>query len=161
MKKGIYRLALVLSGVLLVGQISAYATSPSPAFGGWSESKGYYINGVSGYYTDYVDIPAVESEISVCGTGTGTPATKPESHTGKRLSRVIDNSGDVEEAAYGHTLWAYKYHYTTARMELSNGEVKTSSGRKWGYDETEATSPYYYAALFENTEARSYWGSEA
>ena len=160
-KKGICRLVLVLVVVLSVGQISVHATSRSTVFGGWSESKGYYINDVPGYYTDYADIPDIKSEISVCGTGTGTPADKPESHTGKRLSRVIENSGDIEEAAYGKTKWANKYHYTTARMELSDGTVKTTSGRQWGWNETEATSPYYYRALFENTEARSYWGSQS
>lgn len=87
------------------------------------------------------------------------PSPTPDKHTGKRLSRIINSGGDAEYAAFGETLWYYKYHYTTAQMELSNGTVKTTSGRQWGDNATKATSPYYLPGLFENTEARTYWGS--
>lgn len=85
---------------------------------------------------------------------------KPKKHTGKRLSKQIDNAGTFEYAAYGETTWKDTYHYTTARMELSNGTVKTTSGRQWGTGYIEATSPYYLPKFFENTEARTYWGKD-
>lgn len=49
--------------------------------------------------------------------------------------------------------------FGNAQIELSNGTVKTSSGRQWGVNATKATSPYYLPGMFENTEARTYWGS--
>lgn len=68
--------------------------------------------------------------------------------------------GDNEYAAYGETKWQGVYHYTTAQMELSNGTVKTTSGRQYGYNQTSAQSPWYLPkSLFENTEARTYWGT--
>lgn len=89
----------------------------------------------------------------------GTPSETPDKHTGKRLSKIINKDGFTKYAAFGETLWYYKYHYTTAQMELSNGTVKTTSGRQWGENATKATSPYYLPDAFENTEARTYWGS--
>lgn len=127
---------------------SAFAANISNVSGGWSESGGYYING------DF-DI----SNNSEMILSTGTPSATPNSHTGSRLSRAIDSAGTTEDAAHGETVWFYKYHYTTARMELSNGTVKTTSGRQWGDNATEATSPYYVRGILENTEARTYWGS--
>lgn len=82
---------------------------------------------------------------------------KPKSHTGKRLTS-IDKDGIQSHAAYGETIWKDTYHYTTARMENTKGDVRTTSGRQWGTGYTEATSPYYTPKIFENTEARTYWG---
>lgn len=61
----------------------------------------------------------------------------------------------------GATTWATVDHYTTAQMELSNGTVKTTSGRQFNPDgkwDSSATSPYYLHKLTENTEVRTYWG---
>lgn len=130
----------------------------SSVSGGWSESTGYYVNGVSGMTDTYTFGTPVVSNLKV--KASGTPSKTPDKHTGKRLTRIVDNSGgDAEYAAFGETLRYYKYHYTTARMELSNGTVKTTSGRQWGENATKATSPYYLPGLFDNTEARTYWGS--
>ena len=87
------------------------------------------------------------------------PSPTTDRHTGNLLSKIVNSGGDPAYAAYGETLWYYKYHYTNARMELSNGTVKKESGRQWGQNATKATSPYYMPGLFENTEARTYWGS--
>lgn len=146
MKKNRKRFA-TLALVLVISTIatSAFAAGTGKVSGGWSESRGYYVN-------NYVD-----NGISVCATG--VPTTTPNSHTGKRLQIVVNSGGDGASAAHGETVWYYKYHYTTARMELTNGTVKTTSGRVWDYNATVATSPYYLADLFENTEARTYWGS--
>lgn len=143
-KNGKVFLMLALALSISAVTTSAFATETGKISGGWSESRGYYVN-------NYVD-----DGISVCAEG--TPTATPNSHKGERWDKVKDNGGDVYSAAHGETVWYYKNHYTTARMELSNGTVKTTSGRVWGMDETKATSPYYLPGLFENTEARTYWG---
>lgn len=88
----------------------------------------------------------------------GTPTKTPNRHTGKRLIKAINSAGDKAYAAYGETVWYYKWHYTTARMELTNGTVKTTSGRRIMENASHAESPYYTPKTFENTEARTYWG---
>lgn len=142
-RKSIAALALVL--IVSAITTSAFAAETGKISGGWSESRGYYVN-------NYVDDGA-----SVCADG--TPTATPNSHKGERWDKVVNSGGDTASAAHGETVWFYKYHYTTARMELKNGTVKETSGRVWGDNATEATSPYYLPGLFENTEARTYWGS--
>lgn len=128
--------------------VSAFASSgeKQAISGGWSESKGYYTN-----YNNNSSISALVRT---------TASSVPDSHTGKRLSNNINGSGQpvFEYAAFGATVWKDVYHYTTARMELSNGTVKTTSGRVWGTSGTTATSPWYLPGMFENPEARTYWG---
>lgn len=159
------RIIAVLTAVTLIGSatgVSTFAanTDKSSVSGGWSESTGYYIDGAAGTTDTYNSGTSAVPGLKVTSAfASNTPSATPDKHTGKRLTRIINSGGDTESAAFGETVWYYKYHYTTARMELSNGTVKTTSGRQWGENATKATSPYYLPGLFENTEARTYWGS--
>lgn len=128
-------LSLSLFTVAIPGFASQTESNPS---GGWSESKGYYTNS--------------EGSMSTFST------SSPDSHVGERLTKIESAGGVVFYAAYGATVWKNTYHYTTAQMELSNGTVKTTSGRQWGTGGTTAQSPWYLPGSFENTEARTYWG---
>ncbi|MFD3260264.1 hypothetical protein ACE3MQ_16880 [Paenibacillus lentus] len=135
-----------LSLSLLIGAIPSFASTVAQqkASGGWSESGGYYVNSQS------------KNGISLFAS------SKPDSHVGKRLKENINPGGEpvFRYAAKGDTVWSGVYHYTTARMELSNGTVKTTSGRQWDWNGTTATSPWYTPGIFDNTEARTYWGTE-
>lgn len=125
--------SMLLLGTIASTGIVANATSNvDKATGGWSESKGYYTNITKG--------------------------SSPESHTGKRESEVYNSGGDVRMRAFGATVWKNTYHYTRARMEKTNGTVKSDSGRQYGTGGTTATSPWAYPGIFENLEARTYWG---
>ena len=73
-------------------------------------------------------------------------------------SQVYNSSGDVRARAVGTTVWKNTYHFTRARMEKTNGTVKTDSGRQYGTGGTTATSPWAYPGVLENLEARTYWG---
>lgn len=157
------KIITLLSIVTLIGSIPALNAFAADAdkggiSGGWSESTGYYVNGVSGTADTYTYGTPVVQGLKVM-TRANQPSPTPDKHTGKRLTKIVDNGGTTAYAAFGETLWYYKYHYTTARMELSNGTVKTTSGRQWGMNATKATSPYYFPDVFDNTEARTYWGS--
>lgn len=126
------KLKVTITGCALAFSIfstTAFAANTLNVSGGWSESGGYYINDDSNISNN------TEMVLS-----TGTPSATPNSHKGTRLNRLLSSGGDTESAAHGETVWFYKYHYTTARMELSNGTVKTTSGRQWGQNATEATS---------------------
>lgn len=159
-------------GVATMLLVSAIATSVfaqninTSVSGGWSESTGYYINNAEGTTEAYTPSTSEVSNLQVLSESDAsvmainTPSATPDKHIGKRLKKIFDNGGgDTASAAYGETLWYYKYHYTTARMESRDGTVKTTSYRQWGDNATKATSPYYVPKLFENTEARTYWGS--
>lgn len=133
-------------GMSLITSHSAFglqltATTPS---GGWSESEGYYTNS---YQNRGIQAAA---------------ASSPETHYGERQNKVVDNAGTTGHQAYGYTKWSGKYHYTTARMEKSNGTVLKTSGRVAGWDRTDAYSGWYYTGdiSLQNLEARTYWGSE-
>ena len=143
----------VFCGILLVALLvmSASATyeAEKSVSGGWSESEGYYVNNFS----------EEMGSADLLASTRGTPAALPDSHTGERLTRIWNSGGDAEYAAHGETVWYYKYHYTNAQMESTSGEVLTTSGRQWDWNATQATSPYYRKGLFENTEAKTYWGS--
>ena len=157
------KIITLLSIVTLIGTIpvvNVFATvgDKGGISGGWSESTGYYVNGVPGTTDTYTFGTPVVHSLKIM-TRANKPSPTPNKHTGKRLTRIVNSGGDTESAAFGETLWYYKYHYTTAQMELGNGTVKTTSGRQWGMNATKATSPYYRPNLFENTEARTYWGN--
>ncbi|WP_156130547.1 hypothetical protein [Paenibacillus durus] len=145
-KKIIFTCALGLS-LLTVAVPSFAAKTAELASGGWSESEGYYNNSSS---------DGVSALLASSST--------PDSHIGQRLTRNVGSSASPiwEDAAYGKTVWYNVPHYTTARMELSDGTVKTTSGRVYNNSSwvSEATSPYYRIDewSFENTEARTYWG---
>lgn len=144
----------IITSFLTILTVASLATSAlgaenSGVSGGWSESGGYYINSPAGISTEANAFTTAAS---------GTPSPTPDKHTGSRLTS-IDSSGIASYAAFGETVWYYKYHYTNAQMELKDGTVKTTSGRQWDWNATKATSPYYTPGLFENTEARTYWGS--
>lgn len=130
----------VISISLLAAAVPGFADTEQKASGGWSESGGYYIN------------PTRSNGIGVFASD------EPEEHHGKRLSRSLDGGDTWEYAAYGYTVWKDVYHYTTARMEDNKGNVRTTSGRQWGTGGTTAQSPWYAPGIFENTEARTYWG---
>lgn len=155
MKKIVTTLLIAIIFIVTIGNVSAFAAAADAdtdgASGGWSESKGYYVNQKSE--------EIVVRGLKISSYATGVPKDTPNKHTGKRLTEIINSGGDVKIATLGETVWYYKYHYTTARVELSNGTVKTTSGRRWGQNATIATSPWYLPNLFENIEARTYWGS--
>lgn len=154
-------IVMFLVSVMLISMMapSVYAANKSEVVsGGWSDSKGYYITNAKGTRTMYKS-GAKGFTTSVNATNAaGTPTKTPNRHTGKRLIKAINSAGDKAYAAYGETVWYYKWHYTTARMELTNGTVKTTSGRRIMENASHAQSPYYTPKTFENTEARTYWG---
>lgn len=161
MKRKIFAVLASITLIVSTAGVSAFAadTDKNSVSGGWSESTGYYIDGVPGTTATYTSGTSVVSSLKVASTfANNTPSPTPDKHTGKRL-RSVTSAGDPKYAAYGETLWYYKRHYTTARMELSDGTVKTTSDRQWGENATQATSPYYTPKWNENTEARTYWGS--
>ncbi|WP_167669317.1 hypothetical protein [Paenibacillus barengoltzii] len=130
----------VISISLLATAVPGFADTALKASGGWSESGGYYIN-------------------QARSTGVGIFASdSPDKHYGERRTKTEDHGETVFYAAYGYTIWKDTYHYTTARMEDNKGNVRTTSGRQWGTGYTEAQSPWYAPGIFENTEARTYWG---
>ncbi|WP_144415256.1 hypothetical protein [Paenibacillus durus] len=143
-KKIIFTCALGLS-LLTVAVPSFAAKTAELASGGWSESEGYYNNSSS----DGASVQLASS-------------STPDSHVGERLYRNVGSSASPinEYAAHGKTTWYYVSHYTTARMELSNGTVKTTSGRVYNNSNwiSEATSPWFQPDIFDNPEARTYWG---
>ncbi|WP_339099612.1 hypothetical protein IGL98_001057 [Enterococcus sp. DIV0840] len=102
--------------------------------GGWSEENGNYLN-------PNVILPRAAVN-----------------HRGKRESNVI--SGNTAYRAHGWTTWKGVYHYTTARMEKHrSGTVLTTSNRKYGWNGTEAASPWYRISYGEDTAAaRTYYG---
>lgn len=157
------RIVAILTAVALIVPATGIFTFAADAdqgsvSGGWTESGGYYIDGVPGMTDTYTSGTPVVPGLKVASTLSGVPSPTPDKHTGKRLKRM--NSAElVESAALGETVWYYKRHYTTARMELIDGTVKTTSGRRWNVNATRAESPYYLPAWYENTEARTYWGS--
>lgn len=161
MKRKIFTVLTSIILIVSTAGVSTFAANSSgnSLSGGWSESTGYYIDGVPGTTDTYITGTSVVSGLKVTSTfANNTPSPTPDKHTGKRL-RATNSAEDPLYAAYGETLWYYKYHYTTAQMELSDGTVKTTSGRQWGNNATQATSPYYNPKWYENTEARTYWGS--
>lgn len=132
----------ILCSAILAAALPGFAAnSNAQVSGGWSESTGYYTNS-----------PSLSNGISALSS------SSPDSHFGERQSTSYDGGNTLWYRAHGVTVWDDVYHYTTARMELSNGTVKTTSGRQYDYDDTYATSPWYGPGLFENTEARTYWG---
>lgn len=134
MKKSVLSILLGLT-LIGAGVTSVHAIENNPSIsGGWSESEGYY-----------------QSQYS-------RSSSAPDSHIGKRLSRVWNSGGDVEVASHGETIWKDTYHYTNARVENRSGTALTSSGRRYGTGYTEATSPYYKYVLIENLNCRTYWG---
>ncbi|OMD37994.1 hypothetical protein [Paenibacillus odorifer] len=132
----------LLSIALLATAVPGFADSVGKTSGGWSESEGYYTNSSTS-----------ELRLSVMAS------SSPDEHHGERKTRdALDNSGDIESAAYGYTVWKNVLHYTTAQMEDNKGTVRTTSGRQWGTGGTTAQSPWYRPGIFENSEARTYWG---
>ncbi|RDU21841.1 hypothetical protein [Anaerosacchariphilus polymeriproducens] len=112
------------------------------AYGGWSESQGYW--------TANTKQNTKQNTVKICST------SKPNYHSGCRIKDKIN--GKTCYAAYGETIWVNTIHYTNARIENISGKVRTSSGRQWAINCTKAESPYYRPRLFENIEARTYWG---
>lgn len=127
------------SSLIIGGVTTSFAsdittdTEKIQAYGGWSESEGYYNNILT------------------------RSASKPDKHTGKRMS-TVDGGGNVLAQAYGETVWKGYRHYTTARMEKSNGTVLRTSGQQWDYNYTDAASGYIALGIVSNYEARTYWG---
>ncbi|MFD1988882.1 hypothetical protein ACFSGI_02695 [Paenibacillus nicotianae] len=143
-KKVFYSCILGIS--LLSVAVPSFASTSNTVSGGWSESKGYYVNSSN--------VPSI----------TIASSTSPDSHTGKRITNNYGSSASpvFEYAAYGKTVWKNVDHYTTAQIENSNNVVRTTSGRKYNNSNwiSEATSPYYIPGLVENIEARTYWGKK-
>ena len=160
MKGKIIAILTAVNLIVLVTGIFAFAADADKGSvsGGWSEFTGYYIDGVPGTTDTYTSGTSVVPGLKVASILSGVPSPTPDKHTGKRLKR-INSAEEVEHAAYGETVWYNKKHYTTAQMELTDGTVKTTSGRQWDVNATKAESPYYLPAWYENTEARTYWGS--
>lgn len=109
--------------------------------GGWDEETGYFQN-----------IEAYSKSL--------TSEIMPFSEVNHRGTREKDDSTSTTRyRAHGWTTWAGVYHYTRARMESSQGAVLTDSKRVWGYDGTEAVSPWWPFDPSINDKARTYYGS--
>lgn len=134
----------ICGALALVGSVPTLAnnTEEGNAYGGWSESRGYWSKNTSPSRS--------QNAIKICSS------SKPNYHSGSRIKEKIN--GSIRYAAYGETIWVNTYHYTHARIENISGKVRTSSGRQWGQNCTKAVSPLYKPKLFENIEARTYWG---
>lgn len=130
MKKFILSLVVVAS----VGFVFTPRTVNAEEIGGWSEEEGNYTN-------PNVLLPRASVN-----------------HRGRKESTVI--SGNSAFRAHGWTTWKGVYHYTTARMERHySGTVLTTSNRKYGWNGTEAISPWYRMSYGEDTSAaRTYYG---
>lgn len=111
----------------------------SNAVGGWSEENGYFINPQA--------YSRAMGDISTYSTA---------KHTG--IAEQRDYNGFTQKRAHGWTTWVGKYHYTRARME-DWGAVLTDSNRQWGYDGTEAISPWWSFNGDTLGVAKTYYGS--
>lgn len=114
--------------------------------GGWSESEGYY---------------SLESAIK---TNDSIALYASPVHRGESQRTSIN--GTTNKRAHGWTSWSGVYHYTTAQLEHSGlfcSGVITSSGRQWGWNNTEAYSPWKAfnpnACCSGYGQARTYYGS--
>lgn len=108
--------------------------------GGWDEETGYFLN-----MEEYSKSLANE--------------VIPFSDVDHRGTRERDDSTDTTRyRAHGWTTWVGVYHYTRARMESSQGAILTDSKRIWGYDGTEAISPWWAVDPAINEKARTYYG---
>ncbi len=116
------RLLMTVLGSFVLG--SLLFTAPALAdnvvvVGGWSEDSGYFTT-----------LPA-------------SRAGQPQ-HTGQTEQRSVN--GTTNKRAHGWTTWVGQYHFTRACMEhngmFCNGQIITDSQRQWGFDGTEAISPW-------------------
>ena len=115
----VMRGAVVVSFCGLMMAAPAFGISAN-VVGGWSEEEGYFYSQPAMTYSE-------------------------AKHTGRKDSEVYN--GTTRQRAHGWTTWVGKYHYTRARMEHSGlfcSGVITDSGRVWGWDGTEAISPWVY-----------------
>lgn len=104
--------------------------------GGWSEDRGYYVN---------------ENLMT-------RAASKPDRHFGERMNQTVP--AGTQSQAHGFTQWQGVYHYTTAQMEIRWEDiVLKTSGRKYGWDYTEAYSGWWQYTPGIDDVARTYWGN--
>lgn len=126
--------------VVLCGGMLSYP-SFAEVHGGWDEDYGYFKTVV-----DYKDLLQGKQNLY---------QSEPR-HTGKREKTEI--GGTTNYRAHGWTTWVGVYHYTRARME-EGSRVLTDSDRIWGWDGTEATSPWWEFDPNVNENARTYYGN--
>lgn len=138
--------------VLYLAVITISVTTCCPAFanvyGGWDEETGYFDN--ASEYNEYLD------------GNLNLKASSPDSHRGKREKKVI--SGTTNARAHGWTTWEGYYHYTRARMEdytpFFGTTILTDSGRKYGWNKTEAISPWWKYEDGIPGRAHTYYGRD-
>lgn len=110
---------------------TAFAFASATDFGGWDEEIG-----------EFVIISDQEIPVSkgVAGIMSSTPR-----HSGTSEQKIIN--GTTNKRAHGWTTWTGEYHYTTAQMEdrflWFEPRILTTSGRAWGWNGTEAISPWW------------------
>lgn len=137
--------ATVVTATLLA--VPAFGYEPI-TYGGWSEDSGAYVLFEDG-----------QDGISLSGRSLGQP------HHGGEMQKSTNSEGTTIKRAHGWTTWTNAYHYTTARMEdtclVHKGTVFSSSGRVWGWNGTEAYSPWVAATRMNECmpgSARTYYG---
>lgn len=98
MKKIVTTLLIAIIFIATIGNVSAFAADADTdgASGGWSESKGYYVNQKSE--------EIVVRGLKISSYATGVPKDTPNKHTGKRLTEIINSGGDVKIATLGETV---------------------------------------------------------
>lgn len=145
MKKRILVFMLTLFLLLGMSPVNAADTKNginNGVYGGWDEKTGYFTS-----LADYNNYLVKGEQMSVL--------SEPQ-HTGKR-ERYDDPGQQTYFRAHGWTTWVGEYHYTRARME-SGGVVLTDSERQWGWNGTEAISPWWAFDPNIDEHAKTYYG---
>ena len=126
---------------IAIGALALPAGAANAAdMGGWDENTGSF------------------STTTSVQTARVAAAAAAPNHRGEAEEKVI--SGTTNKRAKGWTTWVGQYHYTTARME-NGSTVLTTSGRQWGTNGTQATSPWFKAnTTIGKGSARSYYGNK-
>lgn len=143
MKGKIVAAACAVALMCSIPSLSAMADTGND-IGGWSEDQGVYAT------------QAMQAE-SVTG------AKSSPRHWGQTDWATFN--GTTHKRAHGWTNWSGVYHYTTAQLEhhWPNSGVIASSGRQWGWNGTEAVSPWVgfrpNATSNGYGQARTYWGN--
>lgn len=143
-------LSLLIVAFFMVVSYPTFADGTEEGvYGGWDEDSGYFET-ISEYQNELNGNPSMSKISTKSSPG----------HTGKRERK--DQYGNTYSRAHGWTTWIGEYHYTRARMEdpgiIFDDVILTDSGRKWGWDGTEAISPWWKFNPHVSDKARTYYG---
>ena len=144
MKKKMLLIIACFCVLLNCGSLVTAATNISNerVSGGWDEKTGYF---------------STVSEYNKARSTAHLASSSKPVHKGKKESKEID--GTTNYRAHGWTTWTGKYHYTRARIEeWLFDTIYSDSERVWGYDSTEAISPWWPVDPNAWFIARTYYG---